>query len=44
MKFAFITLLAIASIGLSACDDTWAGVGRDTQDVGREIQNSSGNR
>lgn len=44
MKFAFLTLLAIASVGLAACDDTWQGVGQDTEDVGQEIQRSSGNR
>lgn len=42
MKIAFLALLAITTIGLSACDDTWRGVGRDTQEVGQEIQRSSG--
>lgn len=42
MKIAFLTLLAIASVGLTACDDTWRGVGRDTSEVGQEIQRSAG--
>ena len=43
MKFSLALLLgAIALTSLTACNDTWNGMGKDVEDAGQEVQASSG--
>lgn len=42
MKFTSLALIALVGLTLSACANTWAGAGQDTQNVGREIEKSAG--
>lgn len=43
MKLPLALLLGLLTITtLSACNDTWNGMGRDVEDAGQEVQKSSG--
>jgi len=37
-----LTLAAIATLGLTACGNTWHGAGQDVENMGEEMQDSSG--
>lgn len=42
MKITSLALIALMGVSLSACANTWAGVGQDTQNVGANIEQSAG--
>lgn len=41
-KFFILTIALLSVLSVSACGNTWHGAGQDVENVGEEMQDSSG--